>query len=212
MRLKRNFFNRSTLIVSKELLGKYLVRKINGNLIRAKITETEAYCGRSDLANHASKGVTPRTKVMFGPPGHAYVYLIYGMYHCFNVVTREEGYPEAVLIRGCELINSKHEIRNTKQIQNSNNRNSKRLEFKNYDLDIISNFDIRISNLKLSGPGKLCRELKIDRILNGVDLCNNGELWIENRKGKQPMKIKRGKRVGVDYAGKWKDKLWRFYL
>src|SRR3989344_8290262 len=103
MRLKSNFFKRNTVVVAKQLLGKYLYRRINGKVVCARITETEAYCGIKDKACHSSKGLTERTKVMFGPPGHAYVYLIYGMYHCFNVVTRERGCPEAVLIRGCEL-------------------------------------------------------------------------------------------------------------
>src|SRR3989344_7227500 len=103
MKLNREFFNRNTVVVARELLGKYLVRKIGSKIVRAKITETEAYCGPRDLACHASRGMTPRTKVMFGPPGRAYIYLIYGMYHCLNIVTEKEGYPAAVLIRGCEL-------------------------------------------------------------------------------------------------------------
>ena len=168
MRLSRIFFNRPTLIVAKELLGKYLCRRIKGKVIKVKIIETEAYCGISDLACHASKGLTPRTKVMFGPPGHAYIYMIYGMYHCLNFVTEKEGNPSAVLIR-------------------------------------------KVENLK--GPGILCRELKIDRRLNGIDLMVNNKLWMEdNGEVAKQSKIKKGKRVGVDYAGKWKDKLWRFYI
>ncbi len=172
MRLKRNFFNRDTLIVAQELLGKYLVRKPGNKIIRAKITETEAYCGQNDLACHASKGLTKRTKVMFGPPGHAYIYLIYGMYHCLNIVTEKEGYPAAVLIRGLQLDGC-------------------------------------------GGPGKLCRQFKIDKNLNGVDMCKSREIWIESasrRKGEKPSGIKKGKRIGVDYAGKWKNKFWRFYI
>src|SRR3989338_6256216 len=99
MKLKREFFNRDTVVVAQELLGKYLVRKINGKIVKFRITETEAYCGSKDLPCHASKGMTPRTNVMFGPPGHAYIYLIYGMYYCLNIVTEKEGYPAAVLIR-----------------------------------------------------------------------------------------------------------------
>src|SRR3990167_198924 len=105
MKLKRIFFNRNTVTVAKDLLGKYLVRRVGKKIIAAKITETEAYCGRNDLACHASKGLTERTKVMFGPPGHAYIYLVYGMYHCLNVVTKEEGCPEAVLIRKVIITN-----------------------------------------------------------------------------------------------------------
>ena len=220
MKLQRDFFNRNTVIVAQELLGKYLVRRVVENrtaspknpksdfhypvakIIRAKIIETEAYCGSDDLACHASKGITPRTKVMFGPPGHAYVYLIYGMYHCLNIVTEKEGYPSAVLIRGCELVKS--EARNPKYETISN--------FKNSNLGFVSNFDIRISNLNLDGPGKLCRGLKKDKRLNDANICLNKELWVEDGEEIPNNKIKRSKRIGVDYAGKWKDKLWRFYL
>lgn len=176
------------MIVAKELLGKYLCRRINGKVLRARIMETEAYCGQKDLACHASKGLTERTKVMFGPPGRAYVYLIYGMHHCFNIVTREEGCPEAVLIRGA-VVNQKSNIKN----QNDKSK------FKIF----------------LNGPGKLCRALKIDRNLNEIDVCKSKALWFESavwRREEKPLRIKRSKRKGVDYAGKWKDKLWRFYV
>src|SRR3989344_951033 len=102
-RLARTFFNRPTPQVARELLGKFLVRRIGRKTIAARITETEAYCGPNDLASHASRGRTKRTEVMFGPPGHAYVYLIYGMYHCFNITTERDGYPAAVLIRSVVL-------------------------------------------------------------------------------------------------------------
>ena len=102
-RLDGKFFERPTVKVAQELLGKFLVRKIGKKIIRAKITETEAYCGTRDLACHASKGLTERTKVMFGPAGFSYVYMIYGMYHCLNIVTEKEGNPSAVLIRGVEV-------------------------------------------------------------------------------------------------------------
>lgn len=191
MRLNRKFFGEPTIIVARHLLGKHLVRRIGKKIVRARITETEAYCGRRDLACHASKGLTERTKVMFGPPGHAYVYLIYGMYHCLNIVTEKEGYPAAVLIRGCELVNDlpRSELSNLKVVAEPH------------------------SKVLLRGPGILCRELMIDKKLNGADLSKSKELWIEDRGDKAPKrKIKRGKRINVDYAGKWKDELWRFYL
>ncbi len=104
--LSRTYFARPTLQVARSLLGKYLVR-VNGNgPIAAKIIEVEAYVGPEDRASHASRGRTQRTDVMFGPPGVAYVYLIYGMYHCFNVVTEREGYPAAILIRAVEIHSS----------------------------------------------------------------------------------------------------------
>jgi DNA-3-methyladenine glycosylase len=98
--LNQNFFNRDAEIVAKELLGKFLVRNIGRKEIASMITETEAYVGPHDLASHAAKGLTERTKIMFGHPGHFYVYLIYGMYLMLNIVAREKGYPAAVLIRG----------------------------------------------------------------------------------------------------------------
>jgi len=176
MRLSKKFYNRKTLTVARELPGKYLVRRIGRKTIVGMITETEAYCGFRDLASHASKGLTPRTKIMFGPPGHAYVYMIYGMYHCLNIVTEKEGYPAAVLIRSVAINDNKPLI-------------------------------------ILNGPGKVCREFKIDKKLNAVDVCRSGELWIED--GGEWLKssqIKKGTRVGIDYAGKWKNRLWRLYV
>ncbi|MEW6245520.1 MAG: DNA-3-methyladenine glycosylase [Nitrospirota bacterium] len=101
--LPRSYFNRPTLQVARSLPGKYLVRENGERRIVAKIVEVEAYVGPEDRASHASRGRTPRTDVMFGPPGIAYVYLVYGMHHCLNVVTEREGYPAAVLIRAIEL-------------------------------------------------------------------------------------------------------------
>jgi len=101
-RLQRPFYNRDALTVARQLLGKVLVHVIDGSRVCARIVETEAYLGEHDMASHASKGLTPRTRVMFGPPGHAYVYLIYGMHHCFNVVTQPQTSPSAVLVRGVE--------------------------------------------------------------------------------------------------------------
>lgn len=102
--LPQSFYARDTLVVARALLGKYLVHEMDGTRYAGRINETEAYCGPHDLACHASKGKTTRTAVMFGPPGHWYVYLIYGMYYCLNIVTEEEHYPAAVLIRGVEPV------------------------------------------------------------------------------------------------------------
>ncbi len=103
-KLNRQFYDRDTILVAKELLGKYLVHISQGVKRVGKIVEVEAYLGPHDLAAHSSKGRTERTKVMFGPPGHAYVYLIYGMYYCVNVVTEQEGHGSAVLLRAIEPI------------------------------------------------------------------------------------------------------------
>ena len=99
-KLPRSFYDRDTITVARELLGKHLVHQDRAG----KIVEVEAYLGPHDLAAHSSKGLTERTQVMFGPPGHAYVYLIYGMYHCMNVVTEREGHASAVLLRAIEPV------------------------------------------------------------------------------------------------------------
>jgi DNA-3-methyladenine glycosylase len=103
-KLPRTFYDRDTILVAQELLGKYLVHVTNGVKRIGKIVEVEAYLGPQDLAAHSAKGLTPRTKVMFGPPGYAYVYLIYGMYYCVNAVTEAEGHASAVLLRAVEPI------------------------------------------------------------------------------------------------------------
>jgi|SRR3989344_3716335 len=181
-RLTRDFFNRTTLTVAKQLLGKFLVRRIGRKTTAGMITKTEAYCGPRDLASHASRGRTPRTEIMFGPPGCAYIYLVYGMYHCFNIVTERDGYPAAVLIRSVVL--------NLTTFQHSQ----------------------ECWNV-VRGPGKVCRHFKIKKSLNKEDLTTSKKLWLEDR-GVQvkPSQIKRGKRIGIDYAGPYKNKLWRFIL
>lgn len=100
--LDEGFFDRDALLVARDLLGTFLVREIDGAAASLMITETEAYTGPDDLACHASRGRTKRTDVMFGPPGRFYVYFVYGMHWMLNIVTREEGYPAAVLLRGVE--------------------------------------------------------------------------------------------------------------
>lgn len=103
-KLPRSFYDRDTVLVARELLGKLLVHRSGGTERIGKIVEVEAYLGEHDLAAHSSKGLTERTKIMFGPPGHAYVYLIYGMHHCMNVVTERDGHASAVLLRALEPV------------------------------------------------------------------------------------------------------------
>lgn len=106
MKLPRSFYRRNTVQVAKALLGKYLVHVSDGVERVGRIVEVEAYLGPHDLAAHSSRGLTERTKVMFGPPGRAYVYFIYGMYYCLNVVTEREGHAAAVLLRAIEPVNN----------------------------------------------------------------------------------------------------------
>lgn len=114
MLLKRNFYNRNTIKVAQDLLGCFLVREYRGKITKARITETEAYRGEYDLASHASRGRTARTEIMYGQPGQAYIYMIYGMYFMLNVVTEEKDFPAAVLIRSAEIVNQKAKIKKLK--------------------------------------------------------------------------------------------------
>jgi len=198
MPLNQKFYSRKTQLVAQGLLGKVLVRKFGGKILSGIITETEAYVGPHDLACHAAKGRTKRTETMFSPAGRWYVYLIYGRYHCLNIVTEEKDYPSAVLIRSIVLIEGmKQAIRNR-----GLNSRSKNLQLKAYRL--------RLTN----GPGKLCQALGINRKFNGTSAtARNAKLFIEDRGIKIPQSnIVKSKRVGVDYAKEWKDKLLRFSL
>jgi DNA-3-methyladenine glycosylase len=184
LKLPRSFYEQSTIEVAKQLLGKYLVRKHPAGSTIGRIVEAEAYIGPQDLACHASKGRTKRTEVMFGPAGHAYVYYIYGFYNMLNLVTESKDYPAAVLIRAVEPVEGI-------ELMKSRRRN-------------------RVLRNLASGPGKLCQAFDIDRALNGADLCGN-VLFVEDH-GEPPPKFQAKPRIGVDYAGKWKDKPFRFLI
>lgn len=184
--LPRAFFARNTLSVAGELLGAYLVRVMeDGEVLAGRIVETEAYIGEEDKACHAAHGRTPRNAVMYGPPGHAYVYFIYGMYYCLNVVTEEEGFPAAVLIRALEPVAGIARMRT--------HRAGRPL----HELT--------------SGPGKLCQALAIDRSLNGMDLCAHSVLFIAPPDA-APEHIKAGPRIGVRGDALARERLWRFYI
>lgn len=168
--LKRDFYNRNTLEVAKDLLGCKLCRKINGEILSGIIVETEAYT-QDDPACHAYRGKTPRAITLFKKPGLAYVYFIYGMYHCFNVTTEPEETAGAVLIRALEPVGA-----------------------------VCST----------NGPGKLCRELKISRELNEVDLTHeNSPLWVEEGVNVPKKDIHTTTRIGIKQAAEYP---WRFYV
>ncbi len=185
--LKKEFYLQNAEIVAKELLGKYLVREYEDKKIVCKIVETEAYIGPEDKACHAyNNKCTERTKIMFEEGGKAYIYFIYGMYYCLNIVVEREGKPEAVLIRGIEPIENREEIEKNRKIKSK----------KEQDLT--------------NGPGKLCTALKIDKSLNGYDITKKGELYIVE--GESAGDIKSTTRINIDYAEEYKDKHWRFYI
>lgn len=192
-KLDREFYNRDSIIVAKELLGKILVHEVDGQKISAKIVEVEAYMGVNDKAAHSYGGKrTPRVEVMYGEPGFSYVFIIYGMYYCFNIVTREVGIPQAVLIRAVEPIEG-FEL----MAQNRFNKSYEQLNKSQI---------ITLTN----GPGKLCNALVINKSQNGVDLCSNKLYVLEDQK--EDFDIISSKRVGIDYAEEAKNYLWRFYI
>ncbi len=184
MKIPRRFYEQNTLEVARQLLGKTLVREHAEGATVGRIVETEAYIGPEDKACHASRGRTPRTEIMFGRAGHAYVYLIYGFHYMLNIVTEAPDFPAAVLIRAVEPLEGLELMRARRKTEN-------------------------VRGLA-SGPGKLCQAFAIDRKLNGDDMC--GEvLYVEDR-GEPARKIVTTPRIGVDYAGKWKRKPWRFVI
>ena len=192
--LPRKFYAENTLKVAQDIVGCFLVRKYRGKISRATIMETEAYVGEDDLACHAYRGRTPRTVVMYGEPGHAYIYMIYGMYYCLNIVTEPRDFPAAVLIRGVEL------------------NPSPTLPLKKGESSILP-FCKRGTKGDLNGPGKLCKFLKIDKRLNKLDITKGEKLWIEKRDPKIKLpKIKKSKRLGIDYAKHCREYLWRFSI
>ena len=192
-KLKREFYDRDTLTVARELLGKHLVRVLDGEKLICRITETEAYIGRCDKACHAyNYRRTARTETLFAQPGTAYIYFIYGMYHCLNFVTEAEGEPAAVLIRGLEAVSGLETMTRLR-----------------YPKTIGELTPYQRKNF-LNGPGKLCKALSLDRSLNGVDLT--GDTLYVMDSGEMPEKIHTGPRIGIDYAQEAVDFPWRFWL
>jgi DNA-3-methyladenine glycosylase len=184
MILLKDFYDRPTLTVARELIGARLVRISNGVKLVGLITETEAYISQNDLACHAKAGRTPRTAVMFGEPGHAYVYFTYGNHWMLNVVTEREGFPAAVLIRAIQPIEGIEVM-----LERRNGRDT-------------------------FGPGKLCQALGITKSENGVDLTETSSgLWIETGVHVPNSLVTKSPRVGLNNTPEpWLSKPWRFLV
>jgi DNA-3-methyladenine glycosylase len=189
MILQRPFFQQNILEVSRALLGKILVHESSEGTTAGRIVEVEAYMGPEDRAAHSFGGrQTPRNDVMYGEKGHAYVYLIYGMYYCFNVTAgAEPGKPEAVLIRSLEPIEG--------------------LEIMEKRRGVVLG---KVRNLT-NGPGRLCMAMDITKAQHKLDLTVP-PFYIYDSQPIPKEDIVEAKRIGVDYAGEWKDRPWRFYL
>lgn len=192
-KLDRSFYNRDAILVARALLGNVFVHEIGGQKISAKIVETEAYMGPEDKAAHSYGGKrTSRVEIMYGEAGFSYIFMVYGMHCCFNVVANKKEVPQAVLIRaveplaGTECMAQKRFGRPYEQLTKSQRKG--------------------LTN----GPGKLCSAFALDRNFNGMDLCGN-EVYIEQGESKR-FHIVATKRVGIDYAEEAKDYPWRFYI
>ncbi len=190
--LTRDFYTRDTITVARELIGKYMVHEYEGEPLVCRITETEAYCGPEDKACHAyGFKDTPRTRALYAEGGYSYVYFIYGMYYCMNVVTERKGFPCAVLIRGGEALKGLDTIA--------------RLRFgKNFgELTKAQERNL------LNGPGKLCRGLHITKEDNGLDLLQDNFYIYEEEEEKKPY-IETSRRINIAYAQEYAEKEWRF--
>jgi DNA-3-methyladenine glycosylase len=167
-----SFFTRPVLEVARDLLGRTLCRELaDGTVLRGRLVEVEAYDGPRDRASHAFRGLTKRNRWMFEAGGLAYVYLVYGMHHCLNIVTGDEGDPTAVLLRAAEPPGT----------------------------------------ASASGPGRLTRAFHVDRTLDGSSFLT-GPLWLEAGEPVADRAVRRTPRIGVDYAGAWAKRRYRFII
>jgi len=185
-RLARDFFARPALVVARELLGARLVRIEDGQRLGGLITETEAYSGEEDLGCHCKAGRTPRTRVMYGPPGHAYVYFTYGMHWCLNFVVEVEDYPAAVLLRAIQA---------------------------DEGISVIASRRVGVPSAHWTdGPAKLSRALHLDKAFNGADLCApDAMLFLEAGAALPDSLVSMSPRVGLNNVPEpWKSNPWRF--
>jgi DNA-3-methyladenine glycosylase len=181
----RTWFDRPSVELAPRLLGARLVHDASDGTVGGRIVEVEAYSGPEDLAAHSSRGRTARNAVMFGPPGHLYVYLIYGLHHCMNVVAGPGDKPEAVLIRAIQI---------DEGIELARKRRGPRAP----------------QGRLAAGPGNVGQALGVDRSHNGIDLLA-GPIRIEPRPGSPPS-VRTGPRVGVAYAGDWAARPMRYWI
>ncbi len=184
--LPREFYLRDTLLVARELLGARLVRMLDGQRAAGRIVEVEAYIGEDDLASHAANGRSQRNQAMYGPGGFTYVYFIYGMHYCLNVVTEADGFPAAVLLRGI-------------------------FPLEGIDL-MVARRPRRPKQSLADGPAKLCQALAIDRQLDGHDLTQGVELWIEPGEPVLDEHIVATPRVNVSGDDRAHTVLWRWVV
>ncbi|WP_420318059.1 DNA-3-methyladenine glycosylase [Ekhidna sp.] len=184
-KLPRSFYLREDVVqIAMDLLGKVLVTQVNGVITAGKIVETEAYCGRGDKACHANGKRTPRTEVMYGEGGHAYVYLCYGIHHLFNVVTNKEGQADAVLVRALEPIEG---------------------------IDVMTERRKNTHAKLASGPGTLSQAMGIHVKMTGLDLLSD-QIWIGTNGKDESINILSDARIGVEYAEEDALKPWRFII
>lgn len=184
MKTTREFYQKDAVTVARELIGLTLVHETEEGITKGIIVETEAYMGPKDAAAHSYKGSpSGRTNVQYKKGGYAYIYLIYGMYYCMNIVTNEVNIPEAVLLRA---LNPTEGLDLMKKRRNTD----------------------KILNL-CSGPGKLCKAMAIDKKNYGMDLCGD-RLYLEKSENYGLKEVVASKRINIDYAGEARDYLWRF--
>jgi DNA-3-methyladenine glycosylase len=208
----RDLLAAGTLDAARLVLGVFLIRGSGPERRVARIVEVEAYVGDDDMASHAHLGRTKRNAVMFGPPGVAYVYLVYGMYHCLNIVTEASGRPAALLVRAVEPVEGEAEMRlaRVRSAQARPNRNA------TADADRTRRQIEGLPASRLaSGPGLVCAAFSIDRSDNGIDMCDgNSDLRIEAASpGDGPLTVATGPRIGIGYAPEpWLSRPWRYFV
>ena len=209
-RLPRDLLAADTEAAARSLIGARLVRGRGPEQVAGRIVEVEAYVGQADLASHARFGRTPRNAAMFGPPGVAYVYLVYGMYHCLNVVTEAEGAAAALLIRAVEPLAGEDRMRRARLAWLAARARRGKAVAEAAQRRVQALPSVRLA----SGPGLVCAAFSIDRSDDGCDLCDPAsELRLEIAVRDEPLSIATGPRVGIDYSPEpWRSRPWRFFV